>query len=107
VALTEDCAWIVREGKLLLEQQNGSRWRGLWKLPVLPGRPAGAQLMLAFDYPFTHHRVTLSVYRSRASAGLLSPAQQWVALKEIDTIALAAPHRRAIQRLVMMNMDPD
>ena len=107
VALTEDCAWIVREGKLLLEQQTGSRWRGLWKLPVLTDRPAGARLMLAFDYPFTHHRVTLSVYRSRASADPISPDQQWIALNEIDTIALAAPHRRAIQRLAMMNADPD
>jgi A/G-specific adenine glycosylase len=99
VALTEDCAWIVRDEMLLLEQQNGSRWRGLWKLPPLlaPDR-AGARLLLAFDYPFTNHRVTLSVYRVR-SPGESAGGQQWIALKEIDNIALAAPHRRAIKRL--------
>ncbi|MEP6669953.1 MAG: A/G-specific adenine glycosylase [Chthoniobacter sp.] len=98
VALAENCAWIVRAGKLLLEQQTGSRWRGLWKLPVLASPVAKAQLLLAFDYPFTNHRVTLSVYASRAPL-TLTPAQQWVSLTEIDSIALAAPHRRAIKRL--------
>jgi A/G-specific adenine glycosylase len=98
VALAEDCAWIVRDGSLLLEQQTGSRWRGLWKLPALPVRQPGARLLLSFEYPFTNHRVTLSVYAARAS-GQLSAGQQWQALAEIDKIALAAPHRRAICRI--------
>ena len=99
VPLAENCAWIVRDGKLLLEQQTGSRWRGLWKLPALASPSAAkSRLLLAFDYPFTHHRVTLSVYSSRAPAAP-SPAQQWVPLADIDSIALAAPHRRAIKRL--------
>lgn len=98
VALVEDCAWIVRDGKLLLEQQTGSRWRGLWKLPALRSRTTGARLLLAFDYPFTNHRVTLSVYSSQPPSTTES-AQQWVSLTEIDRIALAAPHRRAIKRL--------
>ena len=98
VALAEDCAWIVRGGKLLLEQQTGSRWRGLWKLPALGLPKAGGRLRLAFDYPFTNHRVTLSVYDSRAPVALKA-AQQWIALAGIDNIALAAPHRRAIKRI--------
>ena len=99
VALAEDCAWIVRDGKLLLEQQTGPRWRGLWKLPALTAsRTIRSRLLLAFDYPFTHHRVTLSVYASRAQAAPTA-AQQWVSLAEIDRIARASPHRRAIKRL--------
>jgi A/G-specific adenine glycosylase len=98
VPLAEDCAWIVRNGKLLLEQQTGSRWRGLWKLPALGSRPTQSPLLLAFDYPFTHHRVTLSIFPSQAPSSL-EPGQQWTALAEIDSIALAAPHRRAIKRL--------
>ena len=35
IPLTEDCAWIVHDGKLLLQQGVGSRWKGLWKLPPL------------------------------------------------------------------------
>jgi A/G-specific adenine glycosylase len=98
VALTEDCAWIVREGRLLLAQQTGPRWRGLWKLPALTSPPRAAKLLLTLEYPFTHHRVTLSVFAASAPS---APAedQRWVGLQEIEDIALAAPHKRAILRL--------
>ncbi len=98
VALAEDCVWVIDAGRLLLEQQTGSRWRGLWKLPVLSARPAEARLLLALDYPFTHHRVTLSVF-APDSIPAVQPAQRWVPIEEIDTVALAAPHKRAIRRL--------
>jgi A/G-specific adenine glycosylase len=98
IALAENCAWIVKGDQLLLEQQTGSRWRGLWKLPVIGESHSGATLLLAFDYPFTNHRVTLSVYASRVPVDS-RPGQQWVPLTGLDGIALAAPHRRAIKRL--------
>ncbi|WP_157447610.1 A/G-specific adenine glycosylase [Chthoniobacter flavus] len=98
IALAENCAWIVNDGNLLLEQQTGSRWRGLWKLPVIGESHPRNKLLLAFDYPFTNHRVTLSVYASRVPMES-RPNQQWVPLTSIDSIALAAPHRRAIKRL--------
>ena len=98
VALVEDCVWLVRDGKLLLEQQTGPRWRGLWKLPPVPKAMHGGRLLLSFEYPFTNHRVTLSVY-SGAAASKSSANQRWVSLSKIDEIALAAPHRRAIKRL--------
>ena len=99
IALTEDCAWIVRKGRLLLEQQTGARWTGLWKLPLLPARTLKDRLLLSFDYPFTHHRITLSVF---AAPKPLPPSsgREWFVLAEIDAIALAAPHRRAILRLL-------
>ncbi len=98
VALIEDCAWIVRDGQFLLTQQTGPRWRGLWKLPVLTEPARSAKLLLALNYPFTHHRITLSVFATSAPA-TLAVEQRWWALNEIDTIALAAPHKRAILRL--------
>lgn len=98
VALAEDCAWIVRDGCLLLEQQTGPRWRGLWKLPALASTPRSSKLLLALDYPFTHHRVTLGVFASRAPQ-IAEPNHRWVALDAIESIALAAPHKRAILRL--------
>ncbi len=98
VALAEDCAWIVPEGHLLLAQQTGPRWRGLWKLPALTSAPRAAELLLALAYPFTHHRVTLSVFTAAAPREIV-PHHRWVALAEIETIALAAPHKRAILRL--------
>jgi len=98
VALAEDCAWIVCAGQLLLEQQTGPRWRGLWKLPPLTSAPRDAKLLLALEYPFTHHRVTLSVFAAHA-AKRAALHQRWIALDAIETLALAAPHKRAILRL--------
>ena len=99
VALTEDCAWIVRAGQLMLEQQMGPRWTGLWKLPALTNATTKSRLLLSFDYPFTHHRVTLSVF-APARVPKLSANQHWHALAEVEAVALAAPHKRAIRRLI-------
>jgi A/G-specific adenine glycosylase len=106
IALTENCAWCVRDGKLLLEQQTGPRWRGLWKLPQMPEVTPASRLLLAFEYPFTNHRVTLSVYRT-AGAEKLSADQRWIPLADIDAIALAAPHRRAINRIHGQELHPE
>ena len=103
VELAENCAWIVNKGRLLLEQQTGSRWRGLWKLLPLETQTGGSRLLLALEYPFTHHRVTLRVFAGMAPVSMLEAAQKWVPLEDIDTMALAAPHRRAIQRLALQH----
>ena len=99
VALAEDCAWTVRDGRLLLAQQTGPRWRGLWKLPALTTPAPATKLLLALDYPFTHHRVTLSVFAAVAPKKTAAH-HRWVAPGEIETLALAAPHKRAILRLL-------
>jgi A/G-specific adenine glycosylase len=99
VALGEDCAWIVERGRVLLEQQTGRRWRGMWKLPTLPAPPRSAAVLVTLDYPFTHHRVTLRVFAGgvpRALAG----GQEWFALAELAAVALPSPHRRAVERLL-------
>jgi A/G-specific adenine glycosylase len=97
VELTEQCALITRKDLILLEQQVGSRWRGLWKLPLLRSTTVRPPL-LQFTYPFTHHRVTLSIF-SEPSPEATAPLQCWFKIKEIDNIAIAAPHRRAIMQL--------
>ena len=99
VALAEDCAWIIRDGALLLAQQTGPRWRGLWKLPALTTPARAAKLLLTLDYPFTHHRVTLSVFATPPPRAT-SAHQRWLPFGEIETLALAAPHKRAILRLL-------
>ena len=97
VALAEHSAWVVVKGRILLEQQSGPRWRGLWKLPQLLAAPASEPL-LTLDYPFTHHRVTLAIYALPAPTPLRKN-QAWHPLARLAQVPLAAPHRRAIQRL--------
>jgi A/G-specific adenine glycosylase len=100
VALSEPCAWTVSRGRILLEQQTGKRWRGLWKLPSLPAAPATEPLLI-LDYPFTHHRVTLSIFTQPAPSPL-GENHAWHPLSSLASLAdvpLAAPHRRAIENL--------
>jgi A/G-specific adenine glycosylase len=98
VAIDEDCAWVVKDGRVLLEQQTGSRWRGLWKLPALPARPRDGEPLLTLEYPFTHHRVTLRVFAARTPRKL-GLQQRWWKLAGLEQVALAAPHRRAVARV--------
>ncbi len=95
--IAEHCAWTVHRGRILLEHQTGKRWRGLWKLPSLPAAPHAAPL-LTIEYPFTHHRVTLSVFAQPAP----SPHREnlaWHPLATLAEVPLTAPHRRAIGKL--------
>jgi A/G-specific adenine glycosylase len=98
VELDEPCAWIVRRDAILLEQQTGSRWRGLWKLPCLDSAPADEPLHSA-EYPFTNHRVTLRVF-SAPPPRRLEANQAWIPFADLEALALTAPHRRAIRALL-------
>ena len=99
--LIEKHALIVRRGRILLEQSR-RRWRGMWILPPLepdclkqPRFQRGPVYESVF--PFTHHRVTLSVYR-RASPKQLARGQQWYG--SIEEVAMPSPHRRAAESLI-------
>ena len=99
--LIETHALIVRRGRILLEQSR-HRWRGMWILPPLEPdcleqprfqrRPVYESV-----FPFTHHRVTLSVYR-RPAPKRIAPGQQWFG--SIEEVAMPSPHRRAAQSLI-------
>ncbi|HMF46603.1 MAG TPA: A/G-specific adenine glycosylase [Candidatus Udaeobacter sp.] len=99
--LIETHALIVRHGRILLEQSR-HRWRGMWILPPLgPNRLeqpfVRGQPVYESVFAFTHHRVTLSVYR-RAGPKRIAPGQKW--FKSIQHVAMPSPHRRAIDALV-------
>jgi A/G-specific adenine glycosylase len=97
----ETHALVVRRGRILLQQAQ-QRWRGMWILPPielscleqprLQPRPIYESV-----FPFTHHRVTLSVYR-RAAPKRIASGQQWFG--SIDQVAMPSPHRRAAQSLI-------
>jgi A/G-specific adenine glycosylase len=96
--LAEPCALITRNGEVLLEHQTGPRWRGMWKLPTLspiPNMPPEAVI----EYPFTHHKVILSVY-GRKPPAFVPPGCRWHPTATLDSVPLAAAHRRALDRLL-------
>jgi A/G-specific adenine glycosylase len=94
-------ALIVRRGRILLEQSR-RRWRGMWILPPLEPnylKQPRFQRRQVYEsvFPFTHHRVTLSVYR-RAAPKRIAPGQQWFG--SIEEVPMPSPHRRAAQSLI-------
>jgi len=104
VKLTENAAWIVKGGSILLQQQTGVRWRGLWKLPTFNPSPTADQQilptpLLQLTYPFTHHRVMLSIFRQSAPA-TNGTDQSWFKMSSLEQLAMTAPHRRAVEQLL-------
>jgi A/G-specific adenine glycosylase len=102
----ETHALIVRRGRILLEQSR-HRWRGMWILPPLVIdrlKPSSFQRRPMHEsvFPFTHHRVTLCVYR-RAAPKRIAPGQHWFG--SIEKIAIPSPHRRAIDALMRNNVN--
>lgn len=100
VAISEHAGWIVQKELLLLEQQNGKRARGLWKLPSMNQMLANTPILYEGVYPFTHHKITLTVQEADIPP-TENNAHRWFPIETVLTDApLTAGHRRAIEALV-------
>jgi A/G-specific adenine glycosylase len=96
--LTEFHSFDYARGRVLLEQSQ-KRWRGLWILPSLKGRPANGYALYVSEFPFTHHRITLSVFAT--SRGMRpNETQRWFPIRNLEAIAIPSPHRRALRQLL-------
>jgi A/G-specific adenine glycosylase len=95
----------LKEGRVLLQQNLGQRWHGLWSLPALVPNPGSSQQFdmnrpfLSFSYPITRFVVRLNVFLSEPPAAL-SPGQAWHCLAILDSVPMPSPHRRAIQESI-------
>jgi A/G-specific adenine glycosylase len=96
--LTEIHAFAIRQDKILLEQSR-KRWRGMWTLPPLTIKANGTRPLHVSTFPFTHHRVTLRVYRHRPRK-IDIITQRWFARAALGSIPIPSPHRRAIEQLM-------
>jgi A/G-specific adenine glycosylase len=96
--LIEQHAFVVRKGKILLEQSS-TRWRGMWILPPLQRESANQRPVYKSIFPFTDHRVTLSVY-ARHREKIRKPLQSWVRIDSLDSIPMPSPHRKALRHLL-------
>jgi len=95
---TEHHGFALRRRRVLLEQSQ-DRWRGMWILPRLTGRPTASQPVHLLEFPFTHHRITLAVYEHK-SAAHESPSRSWFPITELSSIPIPSPHRRALNKLL-------
>ena len=96
--LIETHAFIVKQSKILLAQ-SAARWRGMWILPPLQTRSPTKGAVHMSIFPFTHHRITLAVYRHRAPPKIFSN-QSWFEISALENLAMPSPHRRAVRHLL-------
>ncbi len=97
----ERVALFVRGGKIFLTREEGSRRKGLWRLPELSEADASdLEESFRFDYSITRFRVTLVVHVLRGPMAGQSGGSgrgEWFSLGETDRWpALGSPYRRAI-----------
>jgi A/G-specific adenine glycosylase len=99
----EHCAFVTCDGKLLLQlRDETNHWRGLWTLPRLHQARNGNGPWFQTEYPFTHHRVTLSVFKCSAPKTIESN-HQWVEIARLDEFPMPSPHRRAVHKALELD----
>lgn len=92
----------LKDGRILLQQNLGKRWHGLWTLPALvpdlgSSQPFEANCpFLSLSYPITRYVVRLNVFL-REPPLALSPGQKWHSLESLESVPMPSPHRRAVQ----------
>ena len=101
VPLTESHGLSMKSGAVLLEQCR-QRWLGMWILPPLKLdglKPSSLRHPVYVSaFPFTHHRVTLQVFPSKAARS--ASRQRWFPILRLNKIPMPSPHRRAIHALL-------
>jgi A/G-specific adenine glycosylase len=106
-AIVENHVFALNRNRILLEQAQ-HRWRGMWILPpfkvVRLNRTRLPAPVYQALFPFTHHRVSLRVFR--APAGKIDNSnQRWFAIRQLNSIPIPSPHRRAIVSLLSSDAD--
>jgi A/G-specific adenine glycosylase len=96
--LTEPHGFTLRRRRVLLEQSK-ERWRGMWILPRLSSTPTAHKPLHRSEFPFTHHRITLAVYPG-TKVGKADRSQRWFSLRQLASIPLPSPHRRALNAIL-------
>ncbi len=99
----------VREGKVLLCPESGTRRKGLWRLPEA-GEEAAADLeeVVCFDYAITRYRVRLRVFLAVAGSVIEAGGggARWFALAREDELPpLGSPYRKALRLFAEIRED--
>jgi A/G-specific adenine glycosylase len=105
--IVENYRFVFNHDRVLLEQA-AQRWRGMWILPPLEldrfNRSSLCAPIYRSIFPFTHHRVTMRVFPQRSSR-IAARKQRWFGIRELDSIPIPSPHRRAITSLLSADAD--
>jgi A/G-specific adenine glycosylase len=103
-AVDEHAIWLRdAAGRLLLHREVGPRRTGLWKLPLREAAAVGHLPVLAEQsYAITRYRVRLRVHDGGTAPARwpLEDGDAWIAPDDIPDLAMAAPFRKAVEKLI-------
>lgn len=103
-AVDEHALWLRdAEGRLLLHHESGKRRTGLWKLPLREvSEIEHLPLLAEHRYTITRYRVNLRVHdgNTRRAKFHPGPGDSWVEPSDVPALAMAAPFRRVVERLL-------
>lgn len=93
-----------RGGPVLLAREEGSRRKGLWKLPERShDQLADFPLLATRRYDITHHKVTMRIYRcppSRIPPPAGTPTEEFHCSTSLQELPMPSPFRRALTDLL-------
>ncbi|HEY2615049.1 MAG TPA: A/G-specific adenine glycosylase [Chthoniobacterales bacterium] len=95
----EHHGFVLRRSRVLLEQSQ-DRWRGMWTLPRLQKQSSARKPLHVSEFPYTNHRITLSVFAHCLAGRRRGTFQRWFPIDRLDSIPLPSPHRRALKILI-------
>jgi A/G-specific adenine glycosylase len=99
--ITEHAIWCQdADDRVLLHHETGKRRTGLWKLPLRSDAEFGVEEFLFEDtYHITRYKVRLKIYRC-TTLNDIQPSDEWIAQTRLDEVPMAAPFRKALNRLL-------
>jgi A/G-specific adenine glycosylase len=97
----EDHLFMANGDRIVLARCTG-RWRNMWMLPQLKldrlNRSSLRSSVYEAVFPFTNHRIRLRVFRRRQRK-IDNASQRWFSRRQLTSIPIPSPHRRAIEQL--------
>lgn len=100
--VTERVYFLHTPSGILLEQEQGSRRTGLWKLPALPETSFALPppVLLKSAYGITRYKVTLWVHEPPQQDGPWPENQRLIPHAELAALPMPSPYRKALDKLL-------
>jgi A/G-specific adenine glycosylase len=102
--IKEDYVWIKEGERILLQQQIGQRWHGLWTLPSAHNCSRSGKPIAVFRHPITRFLVEARVFAVTSQNVFLS-SQRWHLIQDLASLAMPSPHRRAVTEILEKRVD--
>jgi A/G-specific adenine glycosylase len=100
---TDNCVFLLINGKVMLEQETGKRLGGLWRLPRTT-TPERTKPLLSIKYSIMHYRVTLNVLKCSKRFIPNHSECSWFPVDALAEVPMVAPHRRALVELLALSL---